>query len=93
MIHHIVLWSLKEPADAPRFKDLLDSCARVVPGIEAFEVGIRTPGLEASADVVLVSAFADAAALAAYQSHPHHQTVAAELGRMRKERHVLDYQA
>ena len=32
MIRHIVMWTLHDPADAPRFKALLDSCARLVPG-------------------------------------------------------------
>ncbi len=92
MIHHIVLWTLKDPADAPRFKALLDTCASVVPGIHAFDVAIRTPSLEANVDVALVSVFADAAALEAYQNHPTHQAVAAQLGGMRSERRVLDFE-
>ena len=92
MIHHIVLWTLKDPNDAPRFKALLDGCADLVPGMLAFEVGIRVPQLEANVDVVLVSAFADAAALDAYQRHPQHQAVATQLGAMRRERHVLDFE-
>lgn len=92
MIHHIVMWTLRDPLDAPRFKALLDGCVALVPGITRFEVGIRSAGLEASADVVLVSAFADAAALAAYQGHPQHLAVAAELGPMRRERQVLDFE-
>jgi quinol monooxygenase YgiN len=92
MIHHIVFWTLKNPAEAPRFKQLLDSCAQVVPGIHAFDVAIRSEGLEANVDVALVSVFADAAALQAYQQHPHHQAVAAELGAMRAARHVLDFE-
>lgn len=92
MIQHVVIWTLKDPADAPRFKALLDSCANLVPGMLALEVGIRTPGLEANADVVLVSSFTDAAALDAYQQHPTHQAVAAQLGPMRSERRVVDYE-
>ena len=91
MIRHIVMWKLKNPADAPRFKALLDSCAALVPGMLAFEAGIRSADLEANCDVVLVSTFADVAALQAYLTHPHHKTVGAELGPMRHERHVLDY--
>ena len=93
MIHHVVIWTLKDPADAPRFKALLDSCSDLVPGMLAFDVGIRTPGLEANADVVLVSAFADAAALDAYQQHPAHQAVAAPLGPLRSDRRVVDYRS
>jgi quinol monooxygenase YgiN len=90
-LRHIVMWKLKDPADAPRFASLLKSCAGVVPGILAFEVGVRAEGLEASDDVVLVSTFTDAAALAAYQNHPQHKEVSAQLGQMRETRHVLDY--
>ena len=92
MIHHIVLWTLKDPAEAPRFKALLDRCAGLVPGMHAFEVAIRNEGLEANVDVALISAFADAAAMEAYQNHPEHQAVAAQLGPMRSERRVLDYE-
>lgn len=91
MIRHIVIWGLHKAEDAPRFKELLDSCKAVVPGIEEFEVGIRTEGLEANADVVLVSTFKDAATLAAYQAHPHHQAVLKQLGPLRETRHVVDY--
>ena len=90
MIRHIVMWSLHQPADAPRFKALLDSCASLVPGIVEFDVGIRRDALEANVDVVLVSAFTDAAQLDAYQHHPRHQEVAVQLGAMRAARHVLD---
>ena len=92
MIGHVVMWSLKDPADAPAFKAALDTCADLVPGTLAFEVGVRADGLEASCDVVLVSRFADAAALAAYQEHPVHREVAGQLGQLRAERHVLDFE-
>ena len=91
MIRHIVMWSLHDPADAPRFKVLLDSCAGLVPGIVEFDVGTRQPALDANIDVVLVSTFTDAAQLDAYQNHPHHKEVGAQLGTLRASRHVLDY--
>ena len=92
MIRHIVMWKLRSAADAPRFKALLDSCARLVPGIQQFEVGVRQEGLEASCDVVLVSLFDDRAALDAYQTHPQHKAVSAQVGPMRELRHVMDYE-
>ena len=91
MIKHIVLFTLKDPANAPKVKALLDSCKDIVPGIREFEVGIKTEGLEATADVVLVSTFEDAAALAAYQPHSHHQGVVAQIREMASGRQVLDY--
>jgi quinol monooxygenase YgiN len=91
MLRHIVLFTLKDPQDAPKVKALLDSCKDLVPGIHEFDVGIRSEGLEATADVVLVSTFADADALAAYQPHPHHQSVVAQIRQMASGRQVLDY--
>lgn len=91
MIRHVVIWKLKDAADAPRFKALLDSCAALVPGMLEFEVGIRSEGLEANADVVLVSTFTDPQALEAYQQHSHHKSVSAQLGPLREARSVLDY--
>ena len=90
MIRHVVMWTLRNPVDAARFKALLDGCRGLVPGMLEFEVGIREE-LEANVDVVLVSAFTDAAALDAYQHHPHHKAVSAQLGPMRFARSVLDY--
>ena len=90
MIHHVVMWKLKDPAVAPRFKALLDSCLGLTEGMLRYEVGIRTEGLEANVDVMLVSEFRDAAALAAYQDHPQHKQVSAQLGPLRETRHVLD---
>lgn len=91
MIKHIVMWTLKNAADAPHFKAQLDSCRQLVPGMLAFEVTIRTAGHEANCDVVLYSVFANNAALAAYQNHPHHQQISHALGALRDTRTVLDY--
>lgn len=90
-LHHLVMWKLKDPAQAEEFKRLLLSCRELVPGMLNFEVGIRAPDLEANVDVVLNSSFLDAAALQAYTQHPHHQAVVAQLGPLREQRHVLDY--
>lgn len=91
MIKHVVMWQLHDPTDAPEFKNLLDTCKTLVPGILEWEVGIRTPRLEASMDVVLVSTFKDRAAFDAYQEHPHHKAVSTQLGRLRAQRAVIDY--
>ncbi len=91
MIRHVVMWKLLDAAHAPRFKTLLDTCAGLVPGMLEFEVHIKTPGLEANVDVMLNSLFADAAALDAYQTHPHHKAVSAQLGPLRETRSVLDH--
>ncbi|XVJ70086.1 MAG: Dabb family protein [Rhizobacter sp.] len=91
VLKHVVIWTLHKPQDASQFKELLDSCAQLVPGTLSFDVGIRSAGLEANADVVLVSAFASREALDAYLHHPHHKEVSAQLGPMRLQRAVVDY--
>jgi quinol monooxygenase YgiN len=91
MLRHIVMWTVNQPADVAPFAAELRSCAGLVPGMREFEVGMRVDGLAATHDVVLVSTFDDAAALAAYTEHPHHQAVSARLSALRKSRSVLDY--
>jgi len=86
------MWTLKDAADAPRFKAELDSCIGLVAGMHSFHVALRTEGLESTVDVLLDSTFVDAAALDAYQNHPHHQAVSARIGPLRRTRHVMDYQ-
>ena len=93
MIRHVVMWKLIDPADAPRFKQLLDTCIGLVPGMIEFEVGIRSAGLDANVDVLLVSSFVDAASLDAYQNHPHHKAVSSQLGPLRESRSVLDHES
>lgn len=92
MIKHIVMWKLKNPGDAATFKAKLDTCKGLVPGMRDFEAAVRTEGLEANVDVVLVSAFDDKAALQAYLEHPVHVEVSALLGTLRESRTVLDYE-
>jgi quinol monooxygenase YgiN len=92
VIKHIVLWKLKNPVDAARFKALLDTCKGLVPGMITFEVAVRTEALEANVDVALYSVFESKAALNAYQIHPEHKAVSAELGPLRDTRAVLDYE-
>jgi quinol monooxygenase YgiN len=93
MIRHLVMWTLKDIADAPRFKAELDSCAGLVPGMQTFEVRLRSEGLEANVDVLLDSTFVDAAALDAYQNHPRHKAVSARIGPLRNTRHVMDHES
>jgi len=92
MIKHIVMWKLKNPADAAFFKAQLDSCKGIVPGMREFEPAIRADGLDANQDVALYSVFDDAAALQAYIVHPHHKDVVATLKTLAESRSALDYE-
>ena len=90
MIKHIVMWKLADPAEAPRFKQLLETCKGVVPGMREFEVAVRAEGFEANHDVALYSVFDDEAALQSYIVHPRHKEVVATLP-ARESRSVFDY--
>ena len=99
MIKHIVMWKLKEQAEgadrranAEEMKRRLDACADIVPGILQFEVALAQPGLEATYDVVLVSAFENKEALEAYASHPTHQALMPFFKAVRDERQCMDYE-
>ncbi|MDM0089063.1 MULTISPECIES: Dabb family protein [unclassified Variovorax] len=91
MIKHIVMWKLVDAAQAPQFKQLLETCKGIVPGMREFEVAVQAEGLEANHDVALYSVFDDAAALQAYVVHPRHQEVVATLP-ARASRSVFDYE-
>lgn len=99
MIKHIVMWKLKDHAEgadraanAIKMKQLLDSCASLVPGTLTFEAVIAQPGLEATYDVVLYSEFADRAALDGYLEHPTHVGIKPFIAAVRSERQCMDYE-
>lgn len=100
-IKHIVMWRLKEEGVdglskaevAAAIKQQLEALRGRVPGLLSIEVGLDIERQDTSADVVLVSEFADAEALAAYHHHPLHVAVAPFIGRARSERRAVDYVA
>lgn len=99
VLKHIVMWKLKDHAEgadkasnARKMKALLDGCAGLVPGMVSFEAALAQPGLEASYDVVLYSAFESKAALDAYQNHPDHIAIKPFIGAIREERQCMDYE-
>jgi len=92
MIKHIVMWTLKDKADAIKVKNMLEGLKGKVPSIIDIEVGIDVNGSEAAADVVLYSTFASMDDLNAYQHHPEHQAVIPLMQAMTTSRMVADYE-
>ena len=99
MIKHIVMWKLKDEAEgadrlanAQEMKRRLDECASIVPGILHFEVALAQPGLEATYDVILNSAFESRDALEAYANHPTHKALMPLFKTVRDERQCMDYE-
>lgn len=92
MVKHIVLWRLKNKADAARIKQELESMRGKIPGLTSLEVGLNFA--EGSpVDLGLYSEFKDRAALAGYADHPVHVPVKQFVGALVSERWVLDYDA
>lgn len=99
MIHHIVMWKLKDfaegadrAANAMKMKALLEGCADLVPGMSRWDVALAQPGLEATYDVVLVSAFVDRRALDADQNHSQHLALKPFIGAVREARQCMDFE-
>ena len=99
MIKHIVMWQLAEQANGQdkaanlaQAKNLLESCAGLVPGQGRLEVATAMPGLECTYDLVLYSEFDDRAALDAYQVHPTHAPVKTFLRSVVTARQCMDYE-
>lgn len=91
MIKHIVMWKLRDKADAPEIKQKLEALAGKIPGLIKIEVGIDFLESEQSADVVLYSELESREALESYQTHPEHQAVVPLVKAAAIARTVVDY--
>lgn len=99
MIKHIVVWKFKDSAhgndratNARLTKEKLESLRGKVAGLLAIEVGIDFSAQPSSADVVLVSEFANLGALKVYQAHPLHLAIVPFVAEAASERRVVDYE-
>lgn len=91
MIKHIVMWRLKNKADAGRIKQQLESMRGKIPGLLELEVGLNFAE-GSQVDLGLYSAFQDRAALDDYGGHPIHVPVKQFIAPLVAERWVLDYE-
>ena len=95
-IRHVVMWKLRGPSVAEReqqrteLAERLRALPEVIPQILSFEVGVGDLH-DDFYDIVLISDFADKAALAAYVSAPEHQSVIAYVQEFVAERSAVDY--
>jgi len=92
MIKHIVMWKLRDKADAVEIKDKLEALKGKIPGLLNIEVGIDFLGSEQSADVVLYAELESREALESYQTHPEHQAVVPLVKAAAIARTVVDYE-
>ncbi len=92
MVRHIVMWKLRDKADARLLKERLEALNGRIPGLLRLEAGIDFLASEQSADLVLVADLESREALDAYQRHPEHQAVVPLVRDATVSRTVVDYE-
>ena len=95
MVKHIVLYTLKEGVEKEStiamIGSLLEPLVGKIPGL--ISLTVQTNGLPTStADMMLDSAFTDAAALEVYQKHPFHLEAAGFVRSVVDVRLCLDFE-
>jgi len=100
MIHHIVMWRLKDSAhgndkatNARLIKEKLEALPNQIPELRHLEVGLDFSATEFSADIALVTRFESREALAVYQAHPAHRAVVEFVGPAVAERRLVDFES
>lgn len=99
MIHHIVIWKLKDFAEgkskqenAKLIKEGLENLKNHIPEIIKIRVGINLESDFTNADLVLHSYFNSIEDMLIYQNHPKHHEIAGFIGKVREERYCVDYE-
>lgn len=99
MVHHIVLWNLKEELDeqekaaaAAAMKEKLEAVKQEVDGVISLEVVINEMD-SSNKEVGLISVFESEEALEAYQKHPAHVQAGSYIRSVTCGRSCLDYRA
>ena len=90
LLHHIVLFTLKDPAQAPLVVARLQSMRGQIPALVSLRCGVKSVDKPAASDVVLITEHADAQGLAEYASDPLHAQVLEWLAPMTAARAVID---
>ncbi|GAA4677676.1 Dabb family protein [Frondihabitans cladoniiphilus] len=97
-VKHIVLWKLKatdelEKAEAiARITQLLNGLVGRVESIRSLTVGVNGAYPETNSDISVVADFDDYEGVQAYQVHPDHQEVAAEIRTLVASRAGIDFE-
>jgi heme-degrading monooxygenase HmoA len=96
-VRHIVMWRVagtnadERRANAERVRAAFEAMRGRVPGLRRLEVGLDMSRADHACDMVLLTDFDDAAALAAYATHPEHLRAKAAAGNLRIERYQVDF--
>ena len=97
MIKHVVSWKLIatdaeiKRAQSAQITASLEALTELVPSVLSLTVGTNVAYLDSNWDLCLVSEFEDLEGLEAYQVHPEHQRVVAEIKDFFAARSNVDY--
>jgi len=93
------MWKLKDSAEGNSkienqelIKEKLLGLKQKIRQIDSMEVGFNFNPTEVANDVVLITTHADKDALSEYAAHPDHKEVAAFIGKVVKDRSVVDFE-
>jgi hypothetical protein len=99
MIHHVVMWRLRDEAKRNSWLVIVEQLQRnfeamraSVPGLLRLELGTNRAGVADAADLLLYSEFDSWTALQGYEAHPLHNELRGLLAPLRIERRVVDYE-
>jgi hypothetical protein len=94
MLTHIVLFKLKDrsPANVAATRDRIALIAGQIPELLSIEVGINIVDAPPAYDIALVETFESLETLHAYQVHPVHRALLADVMPRFEEFHSLDYE-
>jgi hypothetical protein len=96
MIYHIVMMTFKPEVDDAAIDALeakMDALPNTITEIYTYEFGRDVLQTERSCDFALVSTFANLDTLRAYQTHPAHLELLAQLKPMCKDIRAVDFEA
>jgi hypothetical protein len=97
MLRHIVSWKLAaedhelKSAQSSEIQRRLATLVPQVPSLRQLTVGADTAATAGNWDLVLIADYDDADGLAAYQTHPEHQKVAAFIRSVISDRTCVDF--
>ena len=97
-VKHIVVWKLAATAETEkaeaiaRVTSLLTGLVGRIDTIRSLTVGVNGAYPDKNSDIAVVADFDDYDGLEAYQVHPDHKAVAAEIGTLVASRAAIDYE-
>lgn len=92
MLTHIVLFKLKDKADAEKVREKLLGMEGRIPQLRHLEVGIDILNSQRSYDLALYTRFDSLEAMQEYQVHPVHVEVAEYIKSVRESSVSVDYE-